>query len=165
MFKTVNDFIADWKYESEATLKVIKNLTDESLNQKVTPDGRSLGRITWHITVSISEMLSKTGLPIKDLSDTPVPKTAKQIYDEYKKSSAAALDLISKQWTDNMLEDDINMYGQIWKRAVVLGSLLGHQSHHRGQMTVLMRQAGLKVPGIYGPSKEEWALFGKPAEE
>jgi uncharacterized damage-inducible protein DinB len=26
----------------------------------------------------------------------------------------------------------------------------------RGQLTVLMRQADLKVPGVYGPSKEEW---------
>jgi len=29
----------------------------------------------------------------------------------------------------------------------------------------LMRQAGLKVPGIYGPSKEEWALMGMPARD
>jgi len=35
-----------------------------------------------------------------------------------------------------------------------------HQAHHRGQMTVLMRQAGMKVPGVYGPSKEEWSAFG-----
>jgi uncharacterized damage-inducible protein DinB len=27
-------------------------------------------------------------------------------------------------------------------------------------MTVLMRQAGIKVPGIYGPSKEEWEAMG-----
>jgi uncharacterized damage-inducible protein DinB len=27
-------------------------------------------------------------------------------------------------------------------------------------MTVLMRQAGLPVPGLYGPSKEEWAAMG-----
>ena len=27
-------------------------------------------------------------------------------------------------------------------------------------MTVLMRQAGLKVPGVYGPAREEWAEFG-----
>lgn len=26
-------------------------------------------------------------------------------------------------------------------------------------MTILMRQAGISVPGIYGPSKEEWAQF------
>ncbi len=30
-------------------------------------------------------------------------------------------------------------------------------------MTVLMRQAGLTVPGIYGPSKEEWANLGMEA--
>jgi uncharacterized damage-inducible protein DinB len=27
-------------------------------------------------------------------------------------------------------------------------------------MTVLMRQADLRVPGIYGPSREEWAAGG-----
>jgi len=28
-----------------------------------------------------------------------------------------------------------------------------------------MRQAGLKVPGIYGPSKEEWETYGMPVQE
>jgi hypothetical protein len=32
-------------------------------------------------------------------------------------------------------------------------------------MTVLMRQAGLKVPGIYGPAKEEWSIYGAPVPE
>ena len=41
-----------------------------------------------------------------------------------------------------------------------LGFLLFHQTHHRGQMIVLMRQAGLNVPGIYGPAHEEWAAYG-----
>jgi uncharacterized damage-inducible protein DinB len=26
-------------------------------------------------------------------------------------------------------------------------------------MTVLMRQAGLKVPGVYGPAREEWTTY------
>jgi uncharacterized damage-inducible protein DinB len=26
-------------------------------------------------------------------------------------------------------------------------------------MTVLMRQAGLKPPGIYGPAREDWATM------
>jgi hypothetical protein len=32
-------------------------------------------------------------------------------------------------------------------------------------MTVLMRQAGLKVPGVYGPAREEWAGMGMQAPE
>ena len=38
-------------------------------------------------------------------------------------------------------------------------------NHHRGQMTILMRQAGLLVPGMYGPSKDEWLAFGEEAPE
>jgi len=57
------------------------------------------------------------------------------------------------------------MYGEMWTIETVLKVLFTHQIHHRGQMTVLMRQAGLKVPGLYGPAKEEWAEFGGQAPE
>ena len=48
------------------------------------------------------------------------------------------------------------MYGQKWTRSATLESIVKHQIHHRAQMTVLMRQASLKVPRVYGPSREEW---------
>jgi uncharacterized damage-inducible protein DinB len=38
--------------------------------------------------------------------------------------------------------------------------LILHQVHHRGEMIVLMRMAGLAVPGIFGPTREEWAQYG-----
>ena len=56
------------------------------------------------------------------------------------------------------------MYGESWTVGFTLLALITHQAHHRGQMTVLMRQAGLTVPGIYGPAREEWASYGMPAE-
>ena len=49
--------------------------------------------------------------------------------------------------------------------AGMLSSLIRHQAHHRGQMTVLMRQAGLPVPGVYGPAREEWKAYGQEPEE
>ena len=52
------------------------------------------------------------------------------------------------------------MYGETWKRGVALEMLIRHEAHHRGQMTVLMRQAGLPVHGVYGPSREEWTAMG-----
>jgi uncharacterized damage-inducible protein DinB len=57
------------------------------------------------------------------------------------------------------------MYGVRWARGVTLRALLVHQTHHRGQMTVLMRQAGLRVPGVYGPAREEWSAYGMPAPQ
>ena len=32
-------------------------------------------------------------------------------------------------------------------------------------MTVLMRQTGLPVPGVYGPSLEEWEAYGMPPQK
>jgi uncharacterized damage-inducible protein DinB len=57
------------------------------------------------------------------------------------------------------------MYGEKWTRAMALRALIQHEVHHRGQMTVLMRQAGLTVPGVYGPAREEWAAYGMPAQD
>jgi uncharacterized damage-inducible protein DinB len=64
-------------------------------------------------------------------------------------------------WTDATLLEDDEMYGERWKRGFTLLALVKHEIHHRAQMTVLMRQAGLKVPGIYGPALEEWGAFGQ----
>ncbi len=41
-------------------------------------------------------------------------------------------------------------------RHQVFDMLMKHQIHHRGRMTVLMSQAGLKLTGIYGLSMVEW---------
>jgi uncharacterized damage-inducible protein DinB len=76
---------------------------------------------------------------------------------------SAASDALLKgieSWSDADLEREDEMYGEIWKRGYGLQVLLVHQTHHRGQMTVLMRQAGLLVPSIYGPVKEGWSAYG-----
>ena len=53
----------------------------------------------------------------------------------------------------------------MWSRGKTLGALVTHQIHHRAQLTVVMRLAGLKVPGVYGPAKEEWAAYGMEPQE
>ncbi len=161
MIRTISDFLNAWTNESAGTLKVLRTLTDESLKQMVTPEGRSLGFIAWHITTSLGEMTTQAGLPVTAPGDKdPMPDSACAIADAYDNSAQAIANAVKENWTDAQLEDDVPMYGESWKKAFVLAVLIAHQCHHRGQMTVLMRQAGLKVPGIYGPAKEEWALYG-----
>ncbi|MEO8665337.1 MAG: DinB family protein [Ignavibacteria bacterium] len=166
MYTSIEQFLKDWKYESDSTVNLMKNITDESLGQKIIPDGRSLGFLGWHIAITIPEMMGKTGLKIDGpKEDSPVPKSVKEIVDGYAKASASFAEQLSKNWKDDMLNDEDEMYGNKWKKGMTLSYLLLHQAHHRGQMTVLMRQAGLKVIGVYGPAKEEWAAMGmKPLE-
>ena len=166
MYRVMNDFIEDWKYESESTLKVFKNLTQESLKQKVAPDGRSLGFIAWHITLGNPQMLTHAGFKVENFDESvPVPEKLSDIISEYEKYSTLVLDVIIENWKDANLTEELNMYGENWMKGKILSILIIHQAHHRAQMTVLMRQAGLKVPGVYGPSKEEWAAMGMPPQE
>ena len=166
MYTSVKTFISDRKEENEITLKLLKILTDESLKQKVWAEGRNLGFIAWHITVSIGEMMSKIGLtPDCPSEDSKAPKKASEIYEAYKKASATMLDEVESKLTDASLNDEISAYGQTFKKGMMLNMLSGHEIHHRGQMTVLIRQAGLKLPGVYGPSREEWSAYGMEAPE
>lgn len=161
MYRVLNDFLEDWKYESELTIKLFGNITEESKNQKVTSGGRSLGFLAWHITQSIPEMMQRTGLLFQNFDEyEQEPEKFSDIILNYKKNSDALLLQMKNSWSDKTLDEEVNMYGENWKKGKVLSVLIIHQTHHRAQMTVLMRQAGLKVPGIYGPSKEEWAVMG-----
>jgi uncharacterized damage-inducible protein DinB len=160
MFHSISEFLTAWKIESDSTLKLFRALTDQSLAQRVTPDGRTLGFIAWHIIGSLTYTLGELGLPIAAPTEKdPLPASAAAIAVAFEKCAQAVAQTIHSNWTDDQLPGYISIYGETWTRSFLLASLLAHSCHHRGQMTVLMRQAGLKVPGIYGPSKEEWANF------
>lgn len=164
MFRKLDDFYKNWKYESEATVKIFNALTDESLGQAVNEEHRSLARLAAHITQTIPEMLARNGLKIEGPEyDSTQPATVSALVAGFEKASASLIDQIKSGWTDETLLVEDDMYGEMWARGFTLTALIMHQAHHRGQMTVLMRQAGLKVPGVYGPSLEEWEVYGAPA--
>ena len=164
MYRTIGDFVLDWKYESGATLKILHALSDQSLGQKISPEGRSLGFLAWHLVLTLPEMGSKMGLLVTGpAEDSEQPGSAAEIASAYDISARSVMELVRSSWSDASLVEKVNMYGEMWKRGFALASLVKHQTHHRAQMTVLMRQAGLKVPGMYGPSREEWSELGMPA--
>lgn len=161
MYRTIDDFLTDWAAESANTARIMEALTDASMAQRVTPDDRSLGWTAWHIVTALAEMPSHMGLELRSIqADATVPVTAQAVGDTYKCAASELADLIAETWADETLAIVDEMYGQHWARGLTLQILLRHEIHHRAQMTVLMRQAGLRVPGVYGPSKEEMTEMG-----
>jgi len=166
MITTIEQFKKAWQKESDNTRKIFAGLTDETLNKALVDDHRTLGRLAWHITQTISEMLSKTGLePEGPGENEPVPATSEEIRKAYDMAAGSLLKQVTERWNDESLLIEDELYGEKWARGMTLRILLDHEIHHRGQITVLMRLAGLKVPGIYGPSKEEWSKFNMKEPE
>jgi uncharacterized damage-inducible protein DinB len=166
MFRTIADFTRAWQSERANTHKMMSALTDASLAQKVNPEGRNLGRLAWHIVQTLGEMGGHAGLVVDAANEkTPQPATAAAIADAYQAGAAAVEEAVGSAWTDADLPVEIDMYTAKWTRGATLLALMCHEIHHRAQMTVLMRQAGLKVPGIYGPAREEWAAYNMPTQD
>lgn len=162
MFTAIEHFIKDYTQVSNNTLRIMQALTDESLGQKVYDEGRTLGGLAWHIIQITSKWMkeAKVVIPIQELGEI-APCESKKIAEAYRQCSESILQELPKHWTDAMLLEEIQMYGKWkWQRGFMLSAFIIHEVHHRGQMTVLMRQAGLQVPGVCGPAKEEWAVMG-----
>jgi uncharacterized damage-inducible protein DinB len=159
MINSIEQFLAIWEQETAATLSCFKNLTDESMGKNLIEGYRSIERVSNHILDCAAGIPHEATLPVehskqhfthvKDLVDAYTVAT-----DKVKKAVAT--------WTDTTLEETTPMYGETWKKGFALWVTIAHQAHHRGQLTVLMRLAGLKVPGVYGPAKEEWEAMGLP---
>jgi len=166
MYSTIADFEGDMARESGGTQKYMDALTDASLSQAVANDHRTLARIAWHRVTTYPEMMNRAGLIVKAATaDAPVPGSAKEIAETYAAVTKELMDQVKQTWKDEDLLVEDDMYGEKWKRGLTLRILIRHEIHHRGQMSVLMRQAGLTVPGIYGPAKEEWTRFNMQAPE
>lgn len=158
MFISVDEFITEWKYEAENTLKLLNGMTDDSLDQSIGEDLRSLGELAWHITNSIKEIISESGLKFEvPFKKDEMPGSAKEITEKYTLASNTMILAAKSNWKDEDLKEMIKAFGFLEMPIYgLLRMAIQHQTHHRGQMTVLMRQAGLEIPGMYGPSREEW---------
>ena len=65
MFTSIQALLKVWKFESEQTAKLLGNITDESLSQRVAEGYRSLGELGWHLPVSLGAIGSLAGLNIE----------------------------------------------------------------------------------------------------
>lgn len=168
MYHTIREFVQDWKVEAGLTLQVLEKLEDASLGQAVSEaQNRTLGDLGWHLVGSIPVFLGAGGVEFEGPDyKIPTPGSAAKITNDYRQMSEAAVKALEEQWTDEKLPEEILLFGMIpTTYAGLLNILVRHQIHHRGQMTILMRQAGLVPPGIYGPNEEETAAMRAAREQ
>lgn len=160
-FSQIVNFLACWEEECRETQRIFKAIPEKLLHQEIFPEYRSLARLAWHILESPREMLSHVGVIVEGPeADSSPPNNVETIVLIFGDVWQSVKTEIARLWQDESLAVIDKIYGQKWSRSKTLTALLHHMIHHRAQMTVLMRVCDVKVPGIYGPSKEEWASYG-----
>lgn len=160
MFVKIDDFASEWAREVRLTEAVMNALTDESLPQAIAAERRTLGQLAWHLVKSI-HFMTYCGLTFDGPSGGEhAPESAAVIAEEYRRIGHSMLHAVQTQWSDKSLHKTMEIMGEEWTNGASLRFAIMHQAHHRGQMTVLMRQAGLRVPELYGPTYETWVEKG-----
>lgn len=154
MYRKVEDFLEEWTVSSEGTTKVFKALTDDKLDQAITEGHSTLGWLAWHLVGAAGAFGQFAGFQVQGPGrDVSQPKSADEIAKTYE-TLAKAIKEEAAKLTDEDLLGDVTGFTGPTVRGKLLRALIDHQTHHRGQMTVLLRQAGLTVPPIMGPTKE-----------
>lgn len=155
MYRTVEDFTTEWSRNAAGTLNAIQAITDDKLDFAIVEDHSSLGWLAWHLTTApafFGNLLAGLGLDIQ-LDPKAQPQTVAEIVAAYENVKAEVENKVAALTDADMLVEVKGIHGPA-KRGEILRAMVDHQTHHRGQMTVLLRQAGLTVPPVMGPTKE-----------
>ena len=101
-----------------------------------------------------------SGIPIEGPEYGQTPTQVSTVVADYKRTTGALLKEV-EQWSDANLEDPITFFGQPMSKGMLLTTIITHQAHHRGQLTVLMHEAGTPSSGFYGPTAIEQRAKGQ----
>ncbi|HMS16352.1 MAG TPA: DinB family protein [Planctomycetota bacterium] len=138
--------------EAQRTLRVLSVLTPSTLGYRAVAHQRSLGEVAWHMVQAVGSIASQLEWDVKGpAKGDPVPEEPSQIQARYEQVIDGLLAHVGLL-ADKDLDDEVAFYGESASRGAALRILLDHEIHHRGGLVILMRQAGLPPPPIYGPS-------------
>ena len=148
--------------EMETTRRVLERVPGDRLSWKPHDKSMSLGQLALHIATlpgAIAEISQHSPFTMPQIKQ-PSASTAAELIPALEESVANAkrhlgtLDdaALTKMW--RLVDGDRELF------AVPIGGLfrsvmLNHWYHHRGQLSVYLRQLNVPVPSIYGPSADE----------
>ena len=163
-------FLQELEQEAHATRRALERVPENKLDWRPHPKSMSLGQLSLHIAVmpgAIAELSTQSPFQMKNFTQEPATSTS-QLLSTLDESLAKARQVLKNT-------DDAAL-GTMWKmvdgekeimaipRAALLRTvMLNHWYHHRGQLTVYLRELGVPVPSIYGPSADENPFATQPA--
>jgi len=164
---TVNDILQQLEQEAPATRRVLQRLPDNRLQWKPHPKSMSLGQLALHVA-NIPGRIAEISTTSFDAS-TPIPRpeaaSTAQVLEAFEASMVQARQVLramsdaelSSPW--RMMQGDRELWS-IPRGAFLRSVMLNHWYHHRGQLTVYLRQNGVPLPAVYGDSADEKVMPG-----
>jgi len=152
-----------WDIEAELTTKLLEALPTDQYECRPDPGGRSLGEMAWHLSEIegyISYGITKGAVTFQEAPpNIQRPREVRLLAPGYRRVHEEAVARLEDLTAEDLDRELAFVTGPLSIRDILWGTMLMHQIHHRGQLSLLCRLAGGTSPGIYGPNREEMAAM------
>jgi uncharacterized damage-inducible protein DinB len=161
----IDNLLQELEAEARTTRRVLARVPENQLAWRPHPTARTLGELALHIATVPGAVaylaMSPSPSPAPDFTNPdPAPKSASELIPALDQSIATAKEVLGHVADDTLATTLRLTAGELEVFAVERGAflrsvMLNHWYHHRGQLTVYLRQLGVPVPAIYGASADE----------
>jgi uncharacterized damage-inducible protein DinB len=155
--------LPEFDHEMATTRKMLERFPEEKAEWRPHDTCMTLGRLAGHVSELAGWVVPTIGQDqlVMDPNYTPrVVKSRAEVlkqFDADVKTSRAAIagasdEVLMKPWSLVVAGKPVMTLPKV---AVLRSFVMNHMIHHRGQLAAFYRIAGVPIPSIYGPSKDE----------
>ena len=159
----VDDLLAEFDHEMATTRKLLERVPEDRLSWKPHAKSYSLGQLAQHVanlpfwgqlTLEQSELDLESTPPMAELGDrAAILKLFEDRVAGTRKALLGKTDAeLMAPWS--LKQGDHTMF-TMPKATVWRSFVMNHIVHHRGQLSVYLRQQDVPLPSFYGPSADE----------
>jgi uncharacterized damage-inducible protein DinB len=158
----VDGVLQELEMEARTTRRVLERVPDDKLGWRPHARARTLGELALHIAQvpgNVAQIAAQSQVQAPQFSD-PSPHSASELVPALDQSIAKAKSLLggmddaAMTSTWRMMRGDRELLA-LPRIAFLRSILLNHWYHHRGQLTVYLKELDIPIPSVYGPSADE----------
>ena len=161
--RIVDPILMELDQETATTRRVLARVPDDKLGWKPHAKSMSLGQLAMHVAQipgAIAGFVSGPSFAMNAPPPLGEPASLAAVMSALEASVATAKEVlnslddttVTSTWT---LTAGDKILMSMPRLGVVRAIMLNHWYHHRGQLSVYLRELGVPLPSIYGPSADE----------
>jgi uncharacterized damage-inducible protein DinB len=158
----IDGLLQELEAEAQTTRRVLERVPDNQLAWRPHPKARTLGELALHVATvpgGVAELSVQPKTQVRPFIDSS-PKSASELVPSLDQSIAKAKNLLGGMDDATLTATWRLMQGErellaLPRLALLRSIMLNHWYHHRGQLSVYLRELDVPIPSIYGPSADE----------
>ena len=159
----IDGMLQELEQETQTTRRVLERVPGNQLAWRPHEKARTLGELALHVATvpgGVAELVASPSPAQAPQFTDPSPKSVSELIPALDQSIAKARKALggmndaTLMATWRLMQGDRELFA-VPRVAMLRSIMLNHWYHHRGQLSVYLRELGVAVPSIYGPSADE----------